>query len=152
MLRITAVFAVCLAATACSTRAPIALTASTSAALSGDTARPARAQGWIRSELYFGVDRDGTSDAQVSTQRWGEFLDREVTPRFPDGLTVFDAYGQWLTRGQPAPGRLKSKLLVILHPDTPAHRDAIDAIRRAWKRDTGDQSVLWSWQPADVSF
>ena len=45
-------------------------------------------------------------------------LDKEVTPRFPDGLTVFDAYGQWLFRGDAAPNRLRTKVLVVLHEDT----------------------------------
>ena len=66
-------------------------------------------------------------NAPVDPAGWREFLDREVTPRFPDGLIVFDAYGQWLSREQAMPGRLRSKLLVILHPDTPEHRARIDA-------------------------
>lgn len=128
--------------------APPALTPS----LQGDAARPALAHGWLRSELYFGIALDSEDQAPVDASRWREFLDREVTPRFPDGLSVFDAYGQWLSRDQPAPGRLHSKLLVILHPDTPQQREKIDAIRLAWKRETGHQSVLWSWQRVDVSF
>jgi hypothetical protein len=47
---------------------------------------------------------------------------------------------------------LRSKLLVIDYPDTPANRAKIEAIRTAWKRRTGDQSVLRVTQPADVSF
>ena len=27
--------------------------------------------------------------------RWTQFLAREVTPRFPDGLTVYETTGQW---------------------------------------------------------
>ena len=44
-------------------------------------------------ELMFGRkigDRIGVSEAQ-----WARFLDREITPRFPDGLTVIDTRGQW---------------------------------------------------------
>lgn len=81
-----------------------------------------------------------------------EFLDREVTPRFPDGLTVLDAYGQWLFRRDAGPRRQRSKVLVILHEDTPGRRADIEAIRLAWKRATQHQSVLWSQQPATVSF
>ena len=84
--------------------------------------------------------------------RWLAFLDKEVTPRFPDGLTVFDAYGQWLDHGQTVPSRLRSKVLVILHEDTPANRAAIDAIRLAWKTATHDQSVLLTSERVDVSF
>lgn len=119
--------------------------------LAGDTAHPASAAGWVRTELYFGL---GTADGKggVDEAGWRAFLDREVTPRFPSGLTVLDAYGQWQDAGQSNPERLRSKLIVLLHPDTPAQRQSIDAIRVAWKAKTGDQSVLRVSQPAEVSF
>ncbi|TWT20155.1 DUF3574 domain-containing protein [Luteimonas marina] len=124
------------------------------AALHGDAARPAQASGWVRSELYFGVGRDGEAadPGRIDEARWRDFLDREVTARFPDGLTVFDAYGQWLFRGNAEPERLDSKVLVILHEDTPQRRADIETIRLAWKQATGHQSVLWSRQAVEVSF
>jgi len=33
--------------------------------------------------------------ATVSEEDWQRFLNVEVTPRFPDGLTVYDVYGQY---------------------------------------------------------
>lgn len=124
------------------------------AALHGDAARPAEAADWARSELYFAIAADGADAAAIAEgdARWRAFLDREVTPRFPDGLSVLDADGQWLARGASEPSRLRSKVLVVLHPDTPAVRERIDAIRLAWKRETGHVSVLWSRQRVDVSF
>ena len=47
------------------------------------------AAGWLRSELYFAVATVDGADAGAAEQRWRDFLDREVTPRFPDGLSVF---------------------------------------------------------------
>jgi len=88
----------------------------------------------------------------ISDAQWRAFLDKEVTPRFPDGLTVFDAYGQWLFRGAAEPNRLRTKVLVILHEDSPQRRNDIEAIRLAWKQATRHQSVLWSRQPVEVSF
>lgn len=125
--------------------------------MQGDAARPPAAQGWVRSELYFGVGAESGVADRVQTQvideaRWRAFLDADVTPRFPDGLTVLDGYGQWLFRGDGAPHRLKTKVLVILHEDTPQRRADIEAIRLAWKQVTGQQSVLWARQPVDVSF
>ena len=142
---------------ACATTAPAAAPQATTSSFHGDAARPAAAQGWVRSELYFGVGReDGPSErAQtdaIGEERWRAFLDKEVTARFPDGLTVFDAYGQWLFRGAPEPNRLRSKVLVILHEDTPQRRADIEAIRLAWKEANGHQSVLWARQPVEVSF
>ncbi|RPE76891.1 DUF3574 domain-containing protein [Vulcaniibacterium tengchongense] len=145
--------ALALLLSACATAPPASSpAAAATSSLQGDAARPAQAQGWVRSELYFGVGTEGDAASAISEAQWRAFLDREVTPRFPDGLTVFDAYGQWLFRGRQGPERLNSKVLVILHEDTPQRRGDIEAIRLAWKRASGHQSVLWARQPADVSF
>lgn len=119
--------------------------------LQGDAAHPGAAH-WLRSELYFGLGSADVTDGGVGEIRWRSFLDREVTPRFPDGLTVFEAYGQWRGHNEKGPSRLRSKVLVILHEDTPANRGAIDAIRVAWKAVTHDKSVLLVEEPVEVSF
>jgi hypothetical protein len=146
-----------LALSACATTPGTPSAASTTASMQGDALRPSAAAGWVRSELYFGVGQEsGPADRPqaepISEAKWRAFLDKEVTPRFPDGLTVFDAYGQWLFRGAAEPNRLKTKVLVVLHEDTPKRRADIEAIRLAWKQATGHQSVLWSRQPVEVSF
>ena len=145
----------CLAGVAAA--APPAEPPAATAALHGDAARPAEGAHWVRSELYFGVGREDGESSRVQTDaisqaQWRAFLDGEVTPRFPDGLTVFDAYGQWLFRGAAGPERLRTKVLVVLHEDTPQRRNDIEAIRLAWKQATGHQSVLWARQAVDVSF
>ncbi len=63
-----------------------------------------------------------------------------------------DIYGQWQGKSQTAPERLRSKVLIVDYPDTQENRDKIDAIRAAWEKMTGDQSVLRVTAPADVSF
>ncbi len=155
-LRVTLLLSLVLALGACATTptgAPqAAVPAPVTATFEGDATRPAQAQGWVRSELYFGVGTEGDAAGQITEAQWRAFLDKEVTPRFPDGLTVFDAYGQWLFRGEDGPERLNSKVLVILHEDSPQRRADIEAIRLAWKQATHHQSVLWSRQPAEVSF
>jgi hypothetical protein len=120
--------------------------------MSGDAAHPAQTTGWVETRLYFGLGPADHADQGVTEQGWRAFLDEEVTPRFPDGLSVIDAYGQWQGKTQSTPERLRSKMLVIDHPDTAAARDRIEAIRVAWKRRTGDASVLRVTQPAEVSF
>jgi len=131
--------------------------AAQSSTLKGDLAHPAHTQGWVDTRLYFGLGRaDQTegvhTEARVTESGWLDFLDKEVTPRFPDGLSVFDCYGQWQGKTMSHPERLRSKVLVIDYPDTPANRARIEAIRIAWKKRTGDQSVLNVTQPAEVSF
>ena len=126
--------------------------ASTAPTLQGDAAHPGQTQGWVDTKLYFGLGPADHPERGVSEQKWREFLDREVTPRFPDGLSVLDVYGQWLSKGKTEPERLRSKVLVIDYRDTAENRAKIDAIRAAWKQMTGDESVLRVTEPADVSF
>ncbi|MBU8975534.1 DUF3574 domain-containing protein [Lysobacter sp. MMG2] len=128
-----------------------ASTGSTTASMQGDAARPAQSAGWIRSELYFAVgNEDGTGTIHES--QWRAFLDGEVTPRFPDGLTVLDGYGQWRFQQDGRLVRQRCKVLVVLHEDGAKRREDIEAIRLAWKRVTGHESVLWARGAVDVSF
>ena len=145
------VASVALALTACTARQSAA-PAATAPTLAGDPSHPGLTTGWVDTRLYFGLGLIDQPDKGISEARWRQFLDQEVTPRFPNGLSVLDVYGQWQGKNQATPERLHSKLLVIDHPNTKENSDKIDAIRTAWKRLTGDQSVLRVTQPADVSF
>jgi uncharacterized protein DUF3574 len=128
------------------------LTPSVAPTLAGDPAHPGQTSGWVDTKLYFGLGPVDDPDKGVSEARWREFLDKEVTPRFPSGLSVVDVYGQWQGKKNPTPSRLRSKLLIIDYPDTQENRDKVEAIRAAWKQQTGQLSVLRVTQPADVSF
>jgi hypothetical protein len=80
----------------------------------------------IRDTLYFGRNRpDG---GKVSDAEWRTFLDTVITPRFPDGLTVTKATGQW--RG--ASGRIereRSEVVTVLHPgDTSARAKSAEIV------------------------
>jgi Protein of unknown function (DUF3574). len=121
-------------------------------ALAGDPRHPAAAQGWVDVRLFFGMGPADHPEQGVSEAKWRAFLDEEVTPRFPDGLSVADVYGQWQGRDQRRVERLRSKMLMILCIDSQENRAKMDAIRSAWKQRTGDQSVLRVIEPADVSF
>ncbi|OGV72822.1 MAG: hypothetical protein A3K19_28515 [Lentisphaerae bacterium RIFOXYB12_FULL_65_16] len=94
---------------------------------------------WVQDELYFGTSRiDGGS---VTDQEWTEFLASVVTPRFPAGLTVLDANGQW--RG--AKGDVvkeRSKLVIILHPPSAEANAAIREIVAQYKTQFKQESVL----------
>jgi hypothetical protein len=120
--------------------------------LTGDVQHPAAAQNWVDTRLYFGLGPAERPDQGVPEPDWRAFLDREVIPRFPAGLSVVDVYGQWQGKNQKQVERLRSKMLIILYADSAENRAKIDAIRAAWKERTGDQSVLRVTEPADVSF
>jgi len=120
--------------------------------LTGDRAHPGHTTGWVDTKLYFGLGPADDPAKGIGESAWRAFLDKEVTTRFPDGLSVIDVYGQWQGKEEKAPERIRTKLLIIDYPDTPENRDKIEAIRSAWKKLTGDQSVMRVTEPADVSF
>lgn len=122
------------------------------ATLHGDAAHPARGSGWLDTKLYFGLGPADAPEKGVSEADWKDFLDKEVTPRFPAGLSVMDVYGQWLSKKEHRVERLRSKMLVIDCPATRANAAKVEAIRAAWKQRSGDQSVLRVTHRADVSF
>jgi hypothetical protein len=120
--------------------------------LHGDAAHPAKTRGWLDTKLYFGLGPADDPSQGVSEATWREFLDTEVTPRFPAGLSVMDIYGQWQSKRTGKVARIRSKMLVIDYPATHENAVRIEAIRAAWKKLTGSQSVLRVTEPADVSF
>ena len=93
----------------------------------------------IRTTLYFGLSRQKGS---VSELEWQLFLRDEVTRRFPEGLTVWQAEGQWLT---PAGGidREQSKVLLLVHADTTEARQSVQTVIQAYRKAFDQQSVLW---------
>lgn len=94
---------------------------------------------FTRLELLFGTTKkDG---GLVSETEWLAFLQNEVTPRFPDGLTVLTGLGQWRSR-QGQTTRETSRVLLIWHvpgPQTEAH---IAAIRSLYRQRFQQDSVL----------
>jgi len=120
--------------------------------LQGDAAHPGATKGWVETSLYFGLGPADHPEQGVSEADWRSFLDKEVTPRFPDGLSVVDVYGQWQGKNETAPERLRTKMLIIDYPATAENGTKIDAIRSVWKQKTGDQSVMRVTEPAVVSF
>jgi hypothetical protein len=142
-----------LAVAGCSTHSTLtSATTPTAPTLSGDPAHPGATKGWVDTKLYFGLGPLDESGKGISETQWHDFLDREVTPRFPAGLSVLDVYGQWQGKNSTSPSRLRSKMLIIDYPDTQENRDKIEAIRTAWKARTHDQSVMRVTEPADISF
>jgi hypothetical protein len=112
------------------------------------TCRPG-ASPYARLELLFGLGRQG--GAEVSEQEWRAFLEAEVTPRFPDGLTVLATYGQWRDRSGEMT-REPSRVLLIWHRRGAAAEADIEAIRQAYKAQFGQESVMRVDGASCVSF
>src|SRR3954470_14297888 len=87
-----------------------------------------------------------------SEARWRTFLAREVTPRFPDGLTVYETTGQWRDPARRVVLRENSRVLrIIITADEPA-TDKIAAVAQAYKTQFRQKSVGIVSRPACVSF
>jgi hypothetical protein len=93
----------------------------------------------FRTTLYFGLARPKGS---VTELEWQVFLRDEVTRRFPDGLTVWEAEGQWRTPAGSIDHE-QSKVLLLVHPDTAAARKSIQDVIEAYRKTFEQQSVLW---------
>ena len=100
-------------------------------------------------QLFLG--RSTGDGGEVSEEQWAAFLAETVTPRFPDGLTVLDAAGQWRDSAG-AIQRERSKLLWILAPPGDEARRLIDEISGEYKRRFQQESVLRILGSACASF
>src|SRR5262245_42158833 len=97
-------------------------------------------QRFVRTELFFGTATPGEA---VTEERFLLFLDAEVTPRFPDGLTLFKGHGQFtgengvLVKEEPF-------VLILLHPfeNLRENNRKIEEIRRLYKKQFQQESVL----------
>ena len=92
----------------------------------------------LRTTLYFGL---GRPKGTVSELEWQLFVRDEVTPRFPSGLTVWDAEGQWQSQG--SVGHERTKVLLLVHPDTATAQESVQAVIGRYRKAFEQESVLW---------
>lgn len=103
---------------------------------------------FVRTELFFGLSRPG---GRITERQFARFVDHEVTPRFPDGLTLLSGLGQFrLDSGQII--EEKSKVLVLLHPGGEEASAAIEAIRDEYIDEFDQQAVLRTDESSCASF
>jgi hypothetical protein len=100
-------------------------------------------------ELVFG--RNIGERLGVSEDDWKKFLDEDVTPRFPEGLSVVDVQGQWRASNG-ALVREPSKALYLILDGGPDDAAKIAHIRDAYKRRFKQEAVLLVTHSACVSF
>jgi hypothetical protein len=100
--------------------------------------------------MFFGRNIGG--ELGVSEDEWDAFVDAEITPRFPDGLTVADAGGQWRDTETGAIVREPSKQLTLFLGDETRDRAALDQIADAYKTQFQQQAVALVIERSCVSF
>ena len=101
-------------------------------------------------ELMFGRNigrRLGVNEAD-----WSRFVDREIISRFPSGLTMFNAAGEWRDGASNKIVREPSKIVQIVLPGQAEDTARLDEIVAAYKRRFKQQSVGIIVRPACVSF
>jgi Protein of unknown function (DUF3574) len=93
----------------------------------------------LKAELLLG--RNIGDQLGVSEDDFHRFLAAEVTPRFPDGFTVFDGRGQYRDGTTGRIVREPSKILVLIISDDKSEREKLSAIAEAYKKRFRQQSV-----------
>jgi hypothetical protein len=87
----------------------------------------------------------------VSEEAFQDFLANDVTPLFPDGLSVIDVAGQFRD-SQGTIVREPTKLLILLVPDVAAVAPDVATIVAAYKERFDQESVLHAEQPVCIAF
>ena len=104
------------------------------------TSAPPTGDPFVRTELFFGTERPGPD---VTDAQFQSFVRRVVTPRFPDGLTQYDALGQF----RDSSGRIvreRSKVIILLYPEDDAGSSSVrvEQIRDLYETAFDQESVL----------
>jgi hypothetical protein len=111
---------------------------------------PAPQQAKQVAELLFGRNAGGR--LSVSEAAWARFVTRALTPRFPDGLTISGASGQWRDPGSGTIMREPVKRVEIVLPGNADDQARLDAVVSAYKQEFHQRSVVVIVQEACVSF
>ncbi|WP_193199563.1 DUF3574 domain-containing protein [Nostoc sp. MG11] len=93
----------------------------------------------IQADLFFGRNIPG--GGEVSENEFQTFVDIVITPRFPAGLTIFDANGQFLN----STGTLieePSKVISFIFEDTLDNENSINQIIGTYLQQFNQESVL----------
>lgn len=104
-----------------------------------ESSSPAVGTGECLATMFFGMaSADGSG---VSEQEWQTFLNTVVTPQFPDGLTVIDGNGQYLSNdGTPVIER--SKIVMIVHDNSGLSRKKLFDIAGEYRTRFNQEAVM----------
>lgn len=101
---------------------------------------------FARTELFFGTGKpDGSA---VTDEEFRAFLDNQITPRFPDGLTLVKGDGQF-RNSEGVIIKEESFILILLYP-VETFKDSskgIESIRQCYRTTFQQESVLRADDP-----
>lgn len=92
----------------------------------------------IQELVYFGTN---TPSGLVTPADWTQFLREVVTPRFPEGLSVWQASGQWRATSGVMVNEM-TYVLSLVHPDDAATNKAMQDILASYKTRFEQEAVL----------
>jgi hypothetical protein len=104
----------------------------------------------VDDRLYCG--REMPTGGEVSDEELQTFLRDVVTPRFPEGLTIFAANGQWRSERTNEVGRERVMVIEIVHPLTAASDRLMREVADEYRRRFHQRAVLRVMQPATMQF
>jgi hypothetical protein len=93
----------------------------------------------VYERLFFGLSMAGGS---VSEGDWRRFLATVVTPRFPNGLTVFHGRGQWRAVGEFGVTVEPSRVVEVAHDDTVEVNQRLAEVIALYKQRHRQRSVM----------
>jgi hypothetical protein len=105
---------------------------------------------WIRTEVFFGLSEHGTP---IAAEQWQDFVDKTITPRFPDGLAIVYGNGQYRTSGAEVT-KEPTAILILLHKKETWRRDdaILNSIAKEYDVRFQQESVLRCDSDARVEF
>jgi hypothetical protein len=110
---------------------------------------PAGQEPMRTAQLFFGQNVDGKQG--VSEAQFRKFVDEELTPRFPAGLTVLDGGGQW-KGSENKLIRDAAKVVMLVLPNGADSSRKLNEARKAYTQRFHQRSVLLITQSACVDF
>lgn len=119
-----------------------------SAATLSSLAAPSCAEG-LQIRLFFGL---GTPDGTVSDEKWARFLTDVVTPRFPSGLTVLRADGQWRAPGRAEIASEPSRVVEIVADNATAIDRRVREVVAIYRQQYQQDSVMLTRGRLEVCF
>jgi hypothetical protein len=100
----------------------------------------------VQARLFFGLDGP---EGAIDDREWDAFVERVVTPRFPAGLTILEATGQWQGRDKRV-NRESSRVVEIIHEESRDSERRVTEIAAEYKKRYRQESVLIARAPIEV--
>jgi len=110
---------------------------------------PAGTESWDRVELFFGREIPG--GGTVSEEDWQTYVQEVLSPAFPDGLTVLEGEGRWLSPTGEHFVENSFVVYIYLPADSTENR-RVDDVTAVYKQRFKQETVLYTHSGACLAF